>query len=176
MIQVLIPAVIEAFGYIAKKQFYENTQFDSTEVDGSFLNVFKDIQPILDCDRSLYYITIPSTYLILPHQAGITWLSSMKGQENWIRVADYGIYRGLKASVFGGVPAYQTEGNLILFPTMTPKSVCPILLKLAIAYDTIDPYEKINIGPNIINDIIGIVCAPYMSKENPIEKIRPIIN
>ncbi len=54
-------------------------------------------------------------------------------------------------------------------------SECPLILKLAIAYDEIDPYKELNIAPNIVNDIINVVVKPYMVKENPIEKIREII-
>jgi hypothetical protein len=65
----------------------------------------------------------------------------------------------------------------MFFPKMV-KADCdfPIIMKLAIAYDDIDPYEKINIAPNIIDDIIRRVAEPYMIKQNPIEKVRPIIN
>lgn len=175
-IQVLIPSVIDAYGFVAKKIWFENTQFDEAEVDGSFINIFTKIVPIKDCDRNLYYIIVPSTYLILPHQAGVVWLGLMQDTESWVRVDNWSVYAGLKASVFGGLEPYQIEGNKILFPTMTEDNTGPMLLKLAIAYDKIDPYESLNIGPNIVNDIIGIVTAPYMNKQNPIEKIREIIN
>jgi hypothetical protein len=175
--QVLIPACIDAYGYIAKQQWYESVAQDSQEIDGSFLNVFSNLTPILDLDRDLYYIILPSTYLILPHEMGIAWVSHMKERKSWVRVQNWGMFAGLKASLLGGRQVYEIEGIRMWFPKMTKEiSDCPILLKLAIAYDTIDPYEEINIGPNIINDIINIVTKPYMVKYNPIEKIREIIN
>lgn len=175
-IQVLIESVKNAYGFVAKKIWWENTQFDEQEVDGSFLTVFTGLQPECDCDRDLYFITLPSTYLILPHQAGIQWVSLMKDKESFVKVPNYGVYVGLKANVFGGLTPYQPEGNKLIFPTMTKENAGPLLLKLAIAYDAIDPYEALNIGPNIVQEIINVVVAPYMNKQNPIEKIREIIN
>lgn len=175
-IQVLLPSVIDAYGYIAKQQFYENTKFDTQEIDGSFVNVFNSIQPKLDCDRGMYYIIIPSSYLILPHEIGITWISFMKDKASFVRVQNWGIFNNLKSAVMGGRQLYEIEGNKMWFPKMEAYNIGPILLKLAIAYDTIDPYEPLNIGPNIVNDIINIVVAPYINKQNPIEKIREIIN
>ncbi len=175
-IQVLTAAVVNAYGYVAKKIYWENLNFDEQEVDGSFLTVFQNIEPVLDCDRDIYFITLPSTYLILPHQAGIAMVSYMKDKEGFIKVDNYSVYEGLKSSVFGGLTPYQPEGSKLLFPTMNAETAGPLLLKLAIAYDAIDPYEQLNIGPNIVNDIIQVVVAPYMNKQNPIEKIREIIN
>lgn len=175
-IQVLIPAVIDAYGYVAKKSWYESQAQDSQEIEGSFISTFTDLQPVLDITRDLYYIILPSTYLILPHEIGIQWVSLMKERTSWVRVQNWGIFNNLKAAVMGGRGVYEIEGNRMYFPKMTNDTVCPMLLKLAIAYDALDPYEQLNIGPNMVNDIIGIVTAPYMNKQNPIEKIREIIN
>ncbi len=176
-IQVLVPAVVAAYGYVAKADWYSRTQFDEQNIDGSFLNVFSDIDPVYDSSRGLYFIILPSTYLILPHSIGIAWVSTMKERKSWVRVENWGMFAGLKASLMGGRQVYEIEGSRMWFPKMTKENnTCPLLLKLAIAYDAIDPYEEINIGPNIINDIINIVIKPYMTVDNPIEKIREIIN
>jgi len=176
-IQVLIPAVVDAYGFVAKKIWFENTQFDEQNVDGSFLTVFKDIQPEYDSSTDKYFITIPSTFLQLPHQMGVNWVSTMKERKSWVMVRNWGMFQGLQASLMGGRQVYEIEGNIMWFPKMTRENnTCPLLLKLAIAYDAIDPYEELNIGPNIINDIINVVVKPYMVKENPIEKLRDIIN
>lgn len=175
-IQVLVSEVTEAYGAVAKKIWYENTNFDEQSVDGSFLTTFNSIQPELDCDRDAWFITIPSTYLILPHQMGVKWVSLMKDKKSYVLVYNWGIYEGLKSSVMGGRGVYLIEGNKMWFPVMTKETSGPVLLKLAIAYDAIDPYESLNIGPNIVNDIVAMVVAPYMNKQNPIEKVREIIN
>lgn len=175
-IQVLIPAVVNAYGYVAKKQWYESTVQDTQEIDGSFIYTFNSIQPLLDCDRDMYYIVLPSTYLILPHEMGVVWVSLMKDKKSYVRVQNWGIFEGLKSAVLGGRNPYQIEGNRMWFPKMTNENNGPLLLKLAIAYDSIDPYEGLNIGPNVVNEIINIVVAPYLPKQNPEEKIREIIN
>ncbi len=176
-IQVLIPAVVSAYGYVAKQIWFENTSFDEQSIDGSFLTVFKNIDPVYDESRDLYFITIPSTYLILPHSMGVSWVSTMKDRKSWVLVQNWGMFAGLQSALMGGRQVYEIEGNRMWFPKMTRENNdCPLLLKLAIAYDAIDPYEELNIGPNIINDIINIVVKPYMVKDNPIEKIREIIN
>ena len=176
-IQVLVQAVIAAYGYVAKADWYSRTQFDEQTVDGSFLTVFKNIEPEYDSSTDKYFITIPSTYLILPHSMGVNWVSTMKDRKSWVLVQNWGMFAGLQSALMGGRQVYEIEGNRMWFPKMTKQNnTCPLLLKLAIAYDAIDPYEELNIGPNIINDIINIVVKPYMSKENPIEKIREIIN
>ena len=176
-IQILVSACIDAYGHVAKAIWFENTQFDERVIDGSFLYTFKDIEPIYDEDRNLYYIILPSSYLILPNETGINWVSTMKDRLSWVKVQNWGMFANLKASLMGGRQVYEIEGNRMWFPKMTRQNnTCPLLLKLAIAYDAIDPYEQLNIGPNIVNDIIGIVTKPYMNKENPIEKIREITN
>jgi hypothetical protein len=175
-IQVLIPAVVNAYGSVAKKQWYENTSQDTQEIDGSFVSTFTSLEPVLDCDRDIYYIVLPSTYLILPHEIGVVWVSLMKDKTSWVRVQNWGIFNNLKSAVMGGRGVYEIEGTKMLFPKMTQDTKGPVLLKLAIAYDAIDPYEGLNIGPNIVNDIILMATAPYMNKQNPIEKIREIIN
>jgi hypothetical protein len=176
-VQQLIPAVIDAYAFIAKAQWFEATQFDTQEIDGSFLSVFTDLKAEFDKTRDLYYVTMPSTYMVLPLEIGVNWVSGMKDKESWVRTQSWGKFAGIKAGLMGGRQVYYVEGPKMFFPKMV-KADCdfPIIMKLAIAYDDIDPYEKINIAPNIIDDIIRRVAEPYMIKQNPIEKVRPIIN
>jgi len=176
-VQALIPAVREAYAYVAKKAWFEQTAFDEMEVDGSLITVFEGLMPIYDSSRDVYYLVIPSSYLQLPHQMGIVWMSTMKDKESWVLVKNWGMFSGLKASLMGGRKIYQVEGNKMLFPKMTTQDCSyPLILKLAIAYDNINPYEKLNIAPNLIVDIKNLVTQPLMSKEDPISKIREIIN
>lgn len=175
-IQVLIPAVVQALGFVAKKDWFSRTQFDELEVDGSFINTFNSLQPECDCDRDMFCITLPSTYLILPHSIGVNWVSLMKDKVSYVRVDNWGIFANLKSAVMGGRQVYQIEGTRMWFPKMTTETSGPLLLKLAVAYDNIDPYDGLNIGPNIVKEVIDMVCQPYLQKQNPIEKIREIIN
>lgn len=175
-IQVLTASVKNAYGQVAKKQWYENTAQDSQELNGSFIYTFNSIEPILDCDRDMYYIVIPSTYLELPHQLGVNWVSFMKDRKSFVVVSNWGIFQGLKSSVMGGRQVYEIENGRMWFPKMAPSTVGNILLRLAIALDNVEPEDEINIATNLVSDIIGIVVAPYMQKQDPIEKIREIIN
>lgn len=175
-IQALMPAVKNAYAQVAKKQWYENTVQDSTELNGSFIYTFNSINPILDCDRDMYYIVIPSSYLELPHQIGINWVSFMKDKLSFAMVSNWGIFSGLRSAVMGGREVYEVEGNRMWFPKMTSANTGPILLRLAIALDAVEAEEELNIAPNIVKDIIDMVVAPYMQKQDPITKIREIIN
>src|SRR5690242_16685345 len=85
-VQVLIPAVTDAYAYVAKKAWFEQTAFDTMEIDGSLINVFENIEPLYDKSRDIYYIIIPSTYLMLPHQTGINWVSTMRDKQSWVLV------------------------------------------------------------------------------------------
>lgn len=175
-IQALIPAVKNSYAQVAKKYWYEGTQADDQNLDGSFLYTFNSIAPILDCDRDMYYIVMPSSYLVLPHEIGVNWVSYMKDRTSFVRTQNWGIFSQLQSAVMGGRQVYEIEGNRMWFPKMTSNSVGPILLKLAIALDAIEPEDELNIAPNVVKEIIDMVVAPYMVKQNPIEKVREIIN
>lgn len=175
-IQVLVSEVIDALGVVAKKIWFEQIQYDEQSIDGELVNTFTNLQPILDDSRNKYYIILPSRYLMLPHQAGIQWVSLMQDEVSWVRVQNWGIYSQLKSAVMGDRQVYEIEGTKMWFPKMTSETACPILLKLAVAYDNIDPYEPLNIGPNVVNDVVNVVVAPYMNKQNPEQKVREIIS
>ena len=165
-LQVLIEDVKNAYAYIAKKQWYENTAFDETAINGSFVYTFVDQAPLLDISRDIYYIIMPSSYLELPHEMGVVWVSGMKDKKSWVRVSNWGIFQGIQASVMGGRMPYEIEGNKMMFPKMTAESAKPVLLKLAIALDAIDPEEELNIAPNIVTDIISLVIQRYNPGKN----------
>ena len=176
-VQPLIHEVINAYAFIVKKQWFDNTQFDEQQVDGAFLTVFKNLEPTLDIDTDMYYIVLPSSYLNLPHQAGIVWASNMKDRVSWINIVNWGLYSQLKASLMGGRQVYQVEGNRMYFPKMTREDKgCKIMLKLAIAYDNVDPYEQLNIPPDLEQSIVDMVVESYYNKQNPKEKVREVIN
>ncbi len=173
-IQALIEAVKNAYATAAKKIWYENTQFDSTEIDGSFIYTFNKVIPELDCDRNMWFTTIPSSYLVLPHQMGVVWVSYMQDRRSWTLVPNWGIFESLQASVMGGRNPYEIEGNKMWFPKMTSQNKGPLLIKLAIALDQIDVEEELNIAPNIITDVITLVTQPYMVKVQPDDEIKQV--
>lgn len=173
-IQVLIESVKNAYATAAKKVWFENTQMDSTEVAGSFIYTFNKKVPEWDCDRCRYYLTIPSSYLELPHQMGVNWVSFMQDRRSFTLVTNWGIFESLQCSVMGGRQVYEIEGSKMWFPKMTAENTGPLLLKLSIALDEVDVEEELNIAPNIITDIITLVTQPYMVKVQPDDEIKQV--
>jgi hypothetical protein len=176
-VQVLVSDVASAYATVARQRWFENTQFDEQEVDGAFVTTFKNLEPILDLSTDQYYIIIPSTYLNLPHQSGIAWVSNMLDRTSFVKVNNWGLFSGIKAGLMGGRQVYSVEGNRMYFPKMRKEdSECKIILKLAIALDNVDPYEELNIPSDIEDAIVKEVVSVYVQKQNPIEKVREIIN
>lgn len=166
-VQALLSSVIDVYASLAKKEWYENKADGVSEVDGNFLYTFGKSSPLVpevDSDTELYYITIPSAYLRLPHEMGINTVSFMKEQNYpFVRVASMGLWNNLKANVFK--QTYMVEGNRLYFPKMTSVNKGNILLKMAIALDTADVDQQLNIPPNMVDEIVNIVVAKYQPKE-----------
>lgn len=166
-VQALLSSVIDVYASLAKKEWYENKADGVSEVDGNFLYTFGKSSPLVpevDTDTELYYITIPSAYLRLPHEMGINTVSFMKEQNYpFVRVASMGLWNNLKANVFK--QTYMVEGNRLYFPKMTSVNKGNILLKMAIALDTADVDQQLNIPPNMVDEIVNIVVAKYQPKE-----------
>lgn len=168
--QAYIASVIDAYGSVAKKEFYENKQDGVAEVDGVFIYTFgkaDKLVPVLDVDTDMYYIWIPSSSLRLPHEMGINQVSAMKGQKDpFVRITagSLGIWENLKANAFGGRQTYMVEGTKMYFPKMTSDTVTDILLKMAIALDTVDVEETLNIPPSVADAIVSMVIAKFAGK------------
>ena len=82
-IQALLSSVVDVYASMSKKEWYENKADGVSEVDGTFIYTFGKSSPLVpevDTDTDLYYITIPSSYLRLPHEMGINSVSFMKEQ------------------------------------------------------------------------------------------------
>lgn len=166
-IQALLSSVVDVYASMAKKEWYENKADGVSEVDGTFIYTFGKSSPLVpevDTDTDLYYITIPSSYLRLPHEMGINSVSFMKEQNYpFVRITSTGLWNNLKANVFK--QTYMVEGNRLYFPKMTSVNKGNILLKMAIALDTADVDQQLNIPPNMVDEIVNIVVAKYQPKE-----------
>lgn len=166
-IQALLSSVVDVYASMAKKEWYENKADGVSEVDGTFIYTFGKSSPLVpevDVDTDLYYITIPSAYLRLPHEMGINNVSFMKEQNYpFVRITSTGLWNNLKANVFK--QTYMVEGNRLYFPKMTSVNKGNILLKMAIALDTADVDQQLNIPPNMVDEIVNIVVAKYQPKE-----------
>ena len=166
-IQALLSSVVDVYASMAKKEWYENKADGVSEVDGTFIYTFGKSSPLVpevDTDTDLYYITIPSSYLRLPHEMGINNVSFMKEQNfPFVRITSTGLWNNLKSNVFK--QTYMVEGNRLYFPKMTSVNKGNILLKMAIALDTADVDQQLNIPPNMVDEIVNIVVAKYQPKK-----------
>ena len=166
--QSLIASVIDVYGALVKKEWYENKQDSCGEVDGVFISTFKNNIPILDIDTDYYYIIIPSSYLRLPHEMGINFIGFAKNQSHgFIRInaGSIPMWANLKAGILGGGQTYFVEGNRMYFPKMTTLTNNPVMLKLSLALDTTDVEADLNIPPSLADQIVNMVVQKYMVKE-----------
>lgn len=168
--QSLIASVIDVYGSLVKKEWYENKAADCAEIDGVFLTTFgrkESLTPALDISTDMYYIIIPSSYARLPYEMGINMVSYVKGQTGeFVRVgsASLSMWNNLKASVLGGRQTYFIEGIRMYFPKMAAFNVADILLKMTIALDTTNEEEDLNIPPNVVDLIVNGVIAKFSPK------------
>lgn len=166
--QVLIAAVQDCLGTVVKNSWYENKQDGIAEVDGVFIYTFGKtvaLTPTLEASTGLYYITIPSSYVRLPNEMGINQVSFLTTQTApFVRIssANYGMWAGLKAYELGGLQTYFVEGTKMYFPKMVVGTVANILLKLSVAYSTLDVREEFNIPPDVINQVIIMVNQRFL--------------
>lgn len=173
-IQSLIPSVIDVYATVVKGEWYENRADGINEVDGAFIYSFgkePKLISVKDVDLNMYYITLPSSYLRLPHEMGINLVCCLGYPDApFVRLGggSLGMWLGLKSAVLGGSQTYYVENNKMFFPKM--KVPTNIYLKLAIAldYEGIDIDETLNIPPNVVDKIVDLVVAKYQSKP-PIE-------
>ena len=170
IVQEFISPVVDAYATIAKLSFYEGRQNDLSEIDGAYLYTFKGLK--LNNDGK-YYIDIPSTYLTLPHQGGISYVGFDNGGGDFAQIGvDWDLYDGLDCAVMGGKQVYRVEGMKMYFPKFTAATITTldglktITLKLSVALDTTDVRTQINISPNIKKQIIDIVVKDYTIKPN----------
>lgn len=166
-LQELIEAVRQSYASAVKLLWYENKKAELSEIDGAFVYSFKNLVPALDSDTGYYQIEIPSTYIALPHEMGVVSVSYMKSQNRpFVRIANgaLGLFANLKSFVMGGNQVYFVDQKYMVFPKMTGLQVGNILLKLAVAVDTVDPEEEMNIPPNIQDQIVQMVIQKFNPK------------
>jgi hypothetical protein len=136
-----------------------------SEVAGSFMYTFQDLEPELDIISNQYYIIIPSSYVDIPHDMGINFVGFPKGQDKPFLRFPTGltsVFAELKSEGMGGNQRFEVDGNKMYFPKMTKDNVGKIMLRLAVAFGD-DSDEELNISPNTVNDIIAIVIPRLMN-------------
>ena len=176
-VQELIQAVKNAYATAVKNSWFEGKKEGIDEINGSFVYTYKDIKPVYDTDVDTYYITIPTSYLELPHEIGINQVSFMKGKNvPFVRLAQgaLGLFSGLKSFVMGGNQVFFVEGDRMYFPKMKMTEIevngetRGLILVLTLALDEVDVDEKLNISPAIQDEIISLVLQKYATKEKGI--------
>lgn len=169
-VQSLVTTVIDVYATVVKNEWYENRADGVNEVDGVFIYSFgKDplLTTVKDSDLNMYYITIPSSYLRLPHEMGINLVCCLgRLDAPFVRIAggSLGMWLGLKAAALGGAQTYFIENTRMYFPKM--KDAHNIYLKQAIAFDYegVDVDEALNIPPNVVDKIVDLVFMKYQPK------------
>lgn len=178
--QALISTVIDSYSTVAKMSFYENKQDGVSEIDGEFIYTFgknTSLTPSLDLDTDEYYIIIPSSYLRLPCEYGISSVAYMQGQSSqFVRVStgNAGMWSNIKAGLLGGRQTYYVEGTRMYFPKMKNTTKGNILLKMAVALDDMEKDDRIdeplNISRDVVDQIVAMVVAKFAPPKQPINE------
>lgn len=159
---VVIDSVRDAYAVAVKREWYENKNDGTAEVDGIFLHTFKDVMPIYDESRKMYYIEFPSSYLRLPHQMGSNWISYMGDPNDFWLISNWSMWKNAKAGNLGGKYPYFIEGTRAYFPKMTQDNVGTLFLRMAIALDVVDPRQELNIPANLQSIIVDLVINKFI--------------
>lgn len=172
-LQEYAEAVKQAYGLIAKKQWYESKNDGVNEVNGSFIYTFKGLPILTDTDTDRFYIDIPSSYLELPHEEGVNFVGYEKGSDApFVRIASgkAALFANLLSRSMGGNQTFTIEGKRMYFPIMTTidSKVGDILLKMAIALDTVTIDENLNISSLFAGEIVDMVVDRYNQKEKEV--------
>ena len=171
-LQAISSMVIDAYATVVRNSWFENKAVDLNEVDGVFIYTFKNLVPQLDSDLNYYYIEKPSSAIRLPNELGINQVSFMQGQTSpfaRINAGSLGLWSNLKSYALGGLQTYYEEGTRMYFPKMNQSTNGNILLKMAIALDTVDVEEELLIPPDVVDSIVSLV----VEKLNPKESVKP---
>jgi hypothetical protein len=169
--QEVVRACINAYATFAKLSFYEGKQFENSPIDGSFFFVYKGIE--IEKDDLGYFITAPSTYLLLPHEFGIKFVDFDGCKKGFVQVANYAMLDGLKAQTLGGRKVYEviesqfrlqntTAADLVVESGKPPRTMW---VQIAIAMDDLDVDTPRNIAPNIVQSIVDTVVTQFSPKE-----------
>ena len=169
--QEVILAVHQAFGSAVKSSYFMNKNDGVTEMSGTFVYSFKNQPVLFDNDLQLYYSVLPSSYIDLPNEAGITYVSSMQTgnvnssqTEPMIRVFNNfpSLSRGLAVAGLQTRRGFYTEGVNIYYIGMTESQAeLNVLMKLAVSLEGIGEDTPINIPPEMQETIINDVFMKF---------------
>lgn len=170
LIQELMLYCNQAYGYIVKKNWWNNKAQGENDVNGNFIYSFDDNVIALDTAKNLYYSQLPSSFLgDIPHEMGIPHVSYMQSYDKpFVRLANGmpGLFRGLDSATLDGNDTFFVENAKIYLPTITAQtSGKNLLIKLVVALEGISDEENIAIPPDVEFEIVQLAVAMY-SQEN----------
>lgn len=123
----------QIFGEQIRINLFQGMTEGNQSVDGSFVFTFKNQEVLFDEDLALYYTKLPSSTITLPNEAGIDFVSTMKGQtlpftkvpRNFLAAS-----QGLRIASLEGRCGYWQEENRIYYVNLQPLYPCKVLIKL----------------------------------------------
>ena len=123
----------QIFGEQIRINLFQGMAEGDHSVDGSFVFTFKNQEVLIDTDLDLFYTELPSATITLPNEAGIDFVSSMKGQtlpftkvpRNFLAAS-----QGLRIRSLEGRCGYWQEGNRIYYVNFAPLHPCKVLIKI----------------------------------------------
>ena len=172
--QEIITAVINAYATIAAKTYYEGKADGNSELDNSFIGVFRNIP--IQKEGSIYYCNSPATYLSLPHSFGVKEVAFTGSTIPFWMVGNYNMFAGGRSAKLGGNIAVEIEGERFTFPNMTGADIIDgngtktIQMKFACGLTTEDADDPLNIAPNVVAQIVEVVVAKYLGSITPINE------
>lgn len=166
-IQELMIAVEQEFARAVKMNWYQNKNMDGvSEINGAFIYSFEDIPVAFNAATNKYYATLPASYIDLPHELGLHYISKMQSQEiPFVRLPNGygGLLNGLASESMEGFNTYFVENDKIILPTLSNQDTgVLLLLKLAVSLDGIEEDTPINVPPDIQGMIVDGVVKRYM--------------
>ena len=114
----VIKVIVQIISDKAKINFFENYKFGEPGVEGQYVATYKNLVPVLDTDRTEYYVTIPTNYIALPGGRGIRQVSPSKNPRKAYVIRAAGnqvIYNNLPAGGLQGKIGVYPEGNKLYF-------------------------------------------------------------
>lgn len=166
--QEVMIGVSQAFGSVARNNYFEGKVIGEPMVNGNFIYTFDDRLVKKDTSKALYYADLPATTITLPYDMGVFQVSTMTDQSNAFVPLPNGfmpLFYGLDSSTLEGRIGYFVEDNRIYFPNMNAKNkVTKVLMKLVAPLGGIGDEDEINIPDDVQLEIVKIVIQMYAAE------------
>ena len=163
-------AVPQIMAKLVWKSYHEHKQDDQISVNGQFIVGFDDVEVLLDEKKKLYYATLPSSPIKLPHDMGVHTVSLMEDQTNPFVPVPNGfmaLARNLVAGQLEGRDAYFIEGPRAYFVGMKASDeITKVLIKMVVTGSDLDNDDEFEIAPEMELDLIQALIELYSTQVN----------